>query len=193
MFVVASGQTGDFRSVAIKSKTGYLWVNNEEGNWYTLEIPGESVTQFAPRKAFMVDGLLLQIVTTRLDRFLPANALQPPGDRAILEAHRDWEAKASEESYKTKLAIESSWHKLTNDKEALLWKFNVSDKPDSVVKKELYLTAVKGDRVLMLGGVVNIDNSETAVTNLLLKSMASLKVSDKPIELNQLKEAIRQK
>lgn len=188
----ASAQGGDYRSVAIRTRTGYIWVNNEPDNWYTLAIPADSVTRTSTtRKVFSVDGLLLQIVTTRTSTFLGERAKEMPDDKTILEAHRDWEAKDSEESYKTKLTVEASWQKLTNGKDALLWKFKVPPSAGAGLKKEIYLTVVKGDSVLMLGGIVTDEIREDATTRLLVTTASSLKTSDKPIELNQLKESIR--
>ena len=188
----ARTQAGDYRSVAIRTRTGYLWVNNEPDNWYTLEIPAESVTRTSnTRKVFSVDGMLLQIVTTGTNKFLGERAREALDDKAMLEAHRDWEAKDSEQSYMTKLTIESSWQKLTNGKDALLWKFNVPASADTGLKKEVYLTLVKGESVLMLGGIVTEEIKEAATARLLITTASSLKVSDKPIELNQLKDSIR--
>jgi hypothetical protein len=188
----AGAQKGDYGSVAIKTQTGYLWVCNEANNWYTLEIQADSVTRTSTsRKVFSVDGLLLQIVTTSTNKFLGERAKQALDDKTILEAHRDWEAKDSEESYKARLTIESSWQKLTNGKDALLWKFNVPEGASSNLKKEIYLTQVKGDYVLLLGGIVTDTIKEDGTIKLLLTTASTLKVSDKPIELNQLKESIR--
>jgi hypothetical protein len=185
-------QTEDQRSAVIRTATGYLVVCNEPNNWFTLEIPGRDVRQTSStRRVFNVDGMLLQIVTASRNKFLNEKEKPTPDEKTILQAHRDWEVKYSQESYNEELDIESSWQKLASGKNALLWKFNVPESAKSDVKKEIYLTLLKGDYVLMLGGIVTNDIKEDATVNLLISTASSLKSSDKPIDLHQLQESIR--
>jgi hypothetical protein len=182
----------NYRSGVIKTRTGYLVICNEPNNWYTIEIKGTDVRQTSTaRKTFTVDRMFLQIVTANTGKFIGEQEKRTLDERAILQAHRDWEAKYSEGSYKEKLTIESSWRKLDNGKDALLWTFKVPESARTSVKKEIYLTVVKGDYVLMLGGIVTDDINEETSIRLLVSTMSSLKASDKPIDMRQLQESIR--
>jgi len=110
-----ANQQEDHRSGAIKTSSGYLLVWNEPNNHYILEIKGKDVRQTSTeRKFFSVDGMFLQIVDVPLENVLQAAKRQDLDDKAILEAHRDWEAKFMEGEYKAKLKIESSWQKVPN-------------------------------------------------------------------------------
>lgn len=194
--VISDGQTPnqqeDYRSGAIKSAGGYVLVWNQPNNYYVLEIKGKDVRQTSTdRKLFSVDGMFLQIVDAPIDNILPAANRQKLDDKAILEAHRDWEAKFLESEYKAQLKIESSWQKLSNGKDALLWQASVPETANTNVRKQVYLTVVQGNYVLMLGGVVTDSIAEGATQQLLLNTIKTLKTSDKPTDLQKVREAVR--
>jgi hydrogenase maturation factor len=185
-------QQEDYSSGAIKTRYGFLLVWNAPNNHYTLEIRGKNVRQIATKHVqFSVDGMFLQILTSPTKDFIEDAKRQKLNDRAILEAHRDWEVKFMESDYKEKLKVESSWQKLSNGKDTLVWQIDVPESARSNVKKQVSLTLIKGDYVLMLGGVVTDRIEERASRELLLNTIETLKVSDKPINLLKLQESIR--
>jgi hypothetical protein len=187
-----AGQQEDYGSGAIKTQYGFLLVWNAPNNYYMLEIKGKNVRQISTERVqFRVDGMFLQILTASTKDFLKDAQRQKLDDRAILEAHRDWEVKFMEGEYKEKLKVESSWHKLSNGKAALAWQIIVPESARSNVKKQTSLTLVKGDYVLMLGGIVTDTIEESASRQLLLDIAETLKPSDKPIDLRKLQESIR--
>ncbi len=182
----------DYSSGAIKTASGFLLVWNEKNNYYTLEIKGKNVRQTSTERIFFsVDGMFLQINSVHTSNFLKDANKQKVDDKTILAIHMDWEANYMEGVYKEKLKAESSWQRLGNGKDALLWQINVPPSAGSKVKKQIYLTVMKGDYVLMLGGVVTETVEESATQQLLLDTVATLKISDKPIDLRKLQEAIR--
>jgi hypothetical protein len=185
-------QQEDFRSGAIKTSYGFLLVWNGTTMHYTLEIRGKNVRQTSTeRKFFSVDGMFLQIVEAQTSNFVEDAQRQKMSDKVILEMHRDWELKYLEGEYKEKLKVESSWQKLSNGKDALLWHVDVPQSTGSNVKKQIYLTVLPGDYVLMLGGVETDTIAVSATSQLLLATAGTLKASDKPIDLQKMQEAIR--
>src|SRR2546430_11010345 len=140
-YLYAETQQDKYRSGAINTRTGLLLVSNDPDNWYTLEIKGSDVrlTSTKPR-VFNVDGMFLQVVSAKISKFLGEQEKRPADEKTILQAHRDWEAKYAQGSYTEKLVIESSWQKLDNGKDALLWKYTVSEGNKTNVKKQIYLT-----------------------------------------------------
>ena len=184
----------DYDSAAIKTPYGFLLVWNGENNHYTLEIRGKDVRDTSTdRVVFNVDGMLLQIVTASTKDFLDDAKRKTLDDRAILEAHKDWEVKFMKGNLKEKIEIESSWQKLRNGKDALAWQVSVPAwaSPGGKVKKQTSLTMVKGAYVLMLGGSVTDTVSEGASHKLLLDTIETLKISDKPIDLRKVQESLR--
>ena len=187
-----ANQRGDFRSGAIKSATGYVLVWNQPNNYYVLEINGKDVRQTSTeRKFFSVDGMFLQIVDAAIEDVVQAAQRQKMNDREILEAHRDWEAKFMEGEYKAKLKVEYSWQKLNNGKDALLWHASLPETAKGNVKKQVYLSVVHGDYVLMLGGAVTDTSGERVTQLLLLNTMQTLKTSNQPTDLQKVRDAIR--
>jgi len=190
--IIHAEQQEDYSSGAIKTKYGYLLVWNAPNNHYMMEIKGKNVRQVSTaRVQFSVDGMFLQILTAPIKNFIEDSTRQKLDDRAVLESHRDWEVKFMEGDYKEKLKVESLWQKLSNGKDTLAWGIQVPESARSNVKKQLSLTLVKGDYVLMLGGVVTDTIEENTSRQLLLNTIETLKVSDKPIDLRKLQESIR--
>ena len=72
-----------------------------------------------------------------------------------------------------------------------MWHAVVPESAKSNVKKQVYLSVVNGDYVLMLGGVVTDTIVESATQQLLLNTIETLKTSDKPTDLQKLRDAIR--
>lgn len=182
----------DFGSGAIKTSYGFLLVWNAPNNTYTLEIRGKDVRQRSTQRVqFSVDGMFLQILTAPTSDFIEASNRKTLTDKAILEAHRDWEVKFMEGDYKEKLKVESSWQKLSSGKDALAWEISVPESARSNVTKQISLTLIKGDFVLMLGGVVTATIAEAAARQLLVSTAETLKTSDQPIDLRRLQEFFR--
>ena len=61
----------------------------------------------------------------------------------------------------------------------------------SDAKKQLYLTVVSKDYVLLLNGVATAAISEEVVRKFLLDTIATLKISPTPIAVKKLSESIR--
>lgn len=182
----------DFRSGAIKTSSGYMLVWNQPNNYYILEIKGKDVRQTSTdRKLFSVDGMFLQIVDAPIENVLQAAKRQNLDDKAVLEAHRDWEAKFLESEFKATLKIESSWQKLTSGKDALLWQASVPESTKGNVRKQVYMTVVQGDYVLVVGGAVTDTIGDSPTQQLLRNTIETLKSSDKPTDLQKLRDALR--
>lgn len=180
--LTVSAQEKELPSGAIKSVCGYLVVWNEPGNFYTLKVDGNDVRQLPTEQIqFNVDGMPLQVVTPTIKSFLKDR--EKADAKAVLAAHRDWEAKYLEGQYKEKLKIESFPQKLPNGEEALLWQIDVPKSAKSNVKKQTYLTTVKGDHIFMLSSIVSDKISEKLSHKLLFVTILGLKAGDKPMDL----------
>ena len=190
---LSRAQKEDYGRGIIKTEYGFLHVWNEEpDNYYTLEIRGKDIRQKSTEQIMLnVDGKSLQILTVPINKFLGDTKNIKLNERAILTAHQDWEFKYLEETYKEKLTKQSSWQKREGGGEALSWDIVVPASAKSNVTKQVFLTAVKGNYVMMLGGVVTSEIEESAARKLLTDTLATLKASDKPIDLNKLSEAIK--
>src|SRR5215218_11251317 len=123
----AVAQQDRFTSGIIKTEGGVLLVWNEPENYYTLEIKGEKVVSASTERLILiVDHKFLQILTVQTHSFMKDEHVRTQADQKfILTSHRDWEAQRIESTIKEKLNVESSWQKLSNGREALLWEYDM--------------------------------------------------------------------
>lgn len=164
---------------------------NEPGNYYTIEIVGRSIQPVQGELLFSVDGKFFQIVTTRIKVFLKKDDGKSPEDQVILARHQKWESDYLYETLHTKLKIDSSVVKLPNGKTALAWGYDVPKLTESTtVVKQLYLTVVKGDRILLLNTVVEKGDDENIRKQFLIDTMTTLRPSDKPLSLKKAGEMV---
>ena len=179
--------------VAIKTDEGVLFVWNEQGLYFSLLIRGKDIKPVEdPEHIFFnVDGRVLQIQRTAIKNFAPDANEKKLNDKAILAAHRDWEAKYIEELIHSKLTVRTFNARLSNGSDASMWQFDMPEGIDSVAQKQLYLTLVAKDFVLMLNSEATANNPETDGRKFLLDTIATLKISPTPIDVKKLSESIR--
>lgn len=181
----------DRRGGVIKIDKGVLVVCNEPNNNYTFEIKGDEIDPIpGKRLMFSADGKFLQLMTVRKKDFLKKSRKRDLDDKAILTAHRDSEAQHLSGVYKETLKIDSSWQKLSNGMNALLWSFEMPAKEKIQIKKQIYLIVSKGDRILLLNSAVTDKVDEKTVQQFLIDTLATLKINDKPLSLKIAQEQI---
>jgi len=189
----AVAQQDRFTSGMIKTGGGVLLVWNEPENYYTLEIKGEKVVPASTERLILiVDHKFLQILTVQTQSFIKDEHARKQSDQKfILTSHRDWEAQRIENTIKEKLNVQSSWQKLSNGKEALLWEYDMQAEAGRDVKKQMYLSVVKGNFVFMLNGAVTAKTSEAVVKQMLIDTLLTLKPSETPIDFKKAQESIQ--
>ena len=179
--------------VTIKTNEGILFVWNVRGLYFTLAFKGKEIKplQDPDHIFFSVDGQVLQIQTAALNNFAPDAKEKKLEDKTILVAHRDWEAKYIEDLIHTKLAVRTFNTKLSNGRDALMWQFDMPEGMNTEAQKQLYLTLVVNDYVLMLNSEATAAFSDADGRKFLLDTIATLKLSPTPIDVKQLTESIR--
>jgi len=179
---------------ALKTDAGILFVWNRKDLSFTLLVKGNEIRPMdtSDNIFFSVDGLPFQIQSLPISNFAPDVRKNKLDDKAILFAHRDWEAKfIAEELLHHKLTVQTSVVKLTNSSEALIWQFDVPKEVGGDARKQLYVTVVSKDYVILLNSIVNDTVSEETVRKFLLDTINTLKVSDSRIDVKKLQESIR--
>jgi hypothetical protein len=187
----ASGQ--EEGPVAIKMVDGYIFVWNRPELHFSISIKGKDIKPLTDSDHifFNVDGKVFQIQSLPVRTFLADADRKGPDDKAILAAHRDWESKFVEETLGSKLKVESSAEKLGNGSDLLLWQFDMPPGLSADAKKQLYLTLVYKDYVLLFNSVVTASISEDVARKFLLDTVGTLKVSAVPISVKDLQQSIR--
>jgi hypothetical protein len=177
----------------IKTSDGVLFVWNLEELHFSLAIKGKDIKPQGDSEHifFSVDGRVLQIQAAAIKQFAPDAKEKKLDERPILAAHRDWESKFIEELLHSKLRVQTFNVKLSNGSAASLWQFDMPEGMNADTQKQLYLTVVQGDFVVLLNSEVSATNSEEEGRKFLLDTMATLKTSPTPIDVKQLSESIR--
>ena len=191
LFVSNLHAQDDEKGGIVKTDKGILIVWNEPNNNYTIEIKGNEIKPVPEKRImFFADGKFLQLMTIPKKEVLKKAQKQDLEDKTILTAHRDWEAQYLGSVFKETLKIDSSWQKLSNGMDALLWSFEMPAKSNSQAKKQVYLIVSKSDHILLLNSVVTKNVDEKTVQQFLIDTMATLKTSKKPLSLKKAQKQI---
>lgn len=176
----------------IKTVEGAIFVWNARGLYFSLGIKGAEIKPLDdPEHIFLsVDGRVLQIQLAAIKNFAPDAKEKKLDDKAILAAHRDWESKYIEELIHSKLTLRTFNAKLSNGSDASMWQFDMPAGLNTQAEKQLYLTLVAKDYVLMLNSEANATISDADGRKFLLDTIASLKFSPTPIDVKKLSESI---
>jgi len=178
---------------AITSPDGALFVWNVRGLYFTLTLKGKNVKPLEdPEHIFFnVDGRILQIQVAALKEFAPDARQKKLDDRMILAAHRDWESKYIGELINSPLKVQTFNAKLSDGSEAMMWQFDMPEGLNTEAKKQLYVTVVKNDYVLMLNSEATATSADAEGRKFLLETLATYKSSPTPIDVKALAESIR--
>ena len=178
---------------AITTDEGVLFVWNLHGLYFTLAIKGKEVKPLndPDHIFFNVDGRILQIQLASIKDFAPDAKQKKLDDRSILAAHRNWESNYIEGLLKSKLTVQTFNAKLSNGSAALMWQYDMPKVMNAEAKKQLYVTAVKNDYVLMLNSEATAAIPDADGRKFLMDTIATFKPSPTPIDVKQLSESIR--
>jgi hypothetical protein len=177
----------------IKTDDGILFVWNVRGLYFSLAVKGKEIKPLDdPDHIFFgVDGRILQIQLAGINNFAPDAKEKQLNDKAILAAHRDWEAKYIEDLIHSKLTVRTFNTKLSNGNDALMWQYDMPEGMNAEAQKQLYLTLVAKDYVLMLNSEASANIPDGDGRKFLLDTIATLKISATPIDVQKLSESMR--
>jgi hypothetical protein len=179
--------------VAIKTDEGVIFVWNVRGLYFTLALKGKEIKPLEDPEHifFSVDGRVVQIQLVSIREFAPDAKEKKLDDKALLAAHRDWEAKFIEGLLGSKLKVQAFNAKLSSGNDASLWQFDMPEGMNSEAKKQVYLTIISKDYVMLLNCVATDALSDDDGRKFLLDTIATLKISPTPIDVKKLADSIR--
>lgn len=179
--------------VAIKTGDGVLFVWNRPDIHFTIAVKGAEIKPLDDPEHifFSVDGKVLQIQLALISQFARDAKEKKLDDKSLLAAHRDWESKYIEGQLGSKLQVQSSSAKLSSGADALLWQFEMPEGLNTDARKQIYLTVISKDYVLLLNSVATATIPDQMARKFLLDTIATLKISSTPIDVKELSESIR--
>lgn len=178
---------------ALKLDEGILFVWNRPDIHFTLTVKGKEIKPLndSDHIFFNVDGKVLQIQLASISDFAPDAKEKKLDDKSILAAHRNWETKFIEGLLHSKIRVQTFNPKLSNGSDASLWQFDMPEGMNAEAKKQLYLTIVRNNYVLLLNSAASDTVSAEGARRFLLDTIATLKISPTTIDVKKLSESIR--
>lgn len=178
---------------ALKTADGFLLIWNQPDIHFTIEIKGKEIRPMNSTEHvfFNVDGMVVQVQSAAISEFIKDNKKPKPDEKSILTAHLDWETQFIESGLGKTISVQLTPQKLSDGSEALYWKFDMPEGLNAEAKKQLFVTRVSNNHVLVLNGVVTKTVEEERVRKFLTDTISTLKISSNPINVQELQEAIR--
>jgi hypothetical protein len=174
----------------IKTAEGFLVVWNEPGNYYTIELKAKEIQALQNPLWFKLDGKFFQMLAAGKREFLKDE--KTADDKAVLIAHEKWESDYLMGLIGRKFDVKSSWTKLANGHDALMWSYDMPKIDErQTVLRQLYLTTIKGDHVFGLNVPVEPGDDEKRLWQLLTDTIDTLKPSDRPLKLEDASRMVK--
>jgi hypothetical protein len=174
----------------MRTAEGALFIWNQPGNNFTLEIKGKDVRPNNSTKDvyFKADGIIIQIQCAAISQFIKSPRQPVRDPQTVLIAHRDWESQYVGSVFGQQPNVQSVAQKSSDGRESLYWKFDIPENFKPPGKTRLFLTTMNGDYVIVLTSVLMSSGEEQRVRQFLFDTLATLKVSAKPFDVPQPKK-----
>jgi len=189
----STGQGDDApQRLTIKTDYGALFVWNQGGNNFTLASKGKDVRPNNKTQDvfFKVDEMIIQIQSPAIAPFVKSTPGARPDDEVILRAHRDWESDYAG-TLLGKIKIKSEAAELKNGRMTLYWSYDMPEGSKQETKRQVFLTTVNDGHVIVLNGAVTTKAAEDRVRQCLTDMLATVRVSAKPFDLQELLKTVR--
>jgi|GEM_PF-2031201 len=114
----------------LKLDNSYLYIDNSEYRWYTLEINADTLFSIQDNM-FYVDGRPMQIINTTFNNGQDKGAMGSiKAEKNVLSWHKRWELDFQEENLGIKLKNKEKFYKTDAGKPYLIWWFETPDMPE---------------------------------------------------------------
>ena len=179
----------DYHSGSVRSASGYYQVFNEVGGYCVVHVTGEEVLPRGDRDiVFIVDGMILQLITTSIDK-LTVTAGQ--GKEGVLGAYIDREADYIGRALGTEIQVTDSLVSNPKGLTGVHWYFVSPRQPGEEITprtltEEHYLSFMCGNRILSLYAPVSRSDDPDIVLAMLRRVGDSVMAAEEPIDLNAL-------
>jgi len=186
---------GKFGTSVIKTDGGYLIVQNREKTSFSLEFKGESLKPLkSDHPTFVLDGKLIQVVTVSYKNYWnPAEkSAAEPGIDQLLESHKIWESDYLGEALNAKLSVTSELFEIDRRRKVMFWSFPMPKNLESTYSHQLFLTTLIDKDVVGINASPTRPEEQKAYREFIVASMNTLKTSDKPFNIKELREFLKE-
>jgi hypothetical protein len=178
----------------IRTENGYLVVHNRKTKSYSLEFKGE---QFKPMKSdhptFVIDGKLVQVVSVPNENYWKPkkDSQKTPTDDELLESHKIWESDYLGGELGAKLSVKSEIFEIERKRKVMFWTFPMPKELNSDYSHQVFLTTLIDKDILGLNASPTKDEDQKTYREYLVEAMNTLKVSEKPFNIKQLRALLQ--
>ncbi|HEX3127045.1 MAG TPA: hypothetical protein VH394_06920 [Thermoanaerobaculia bacterium] len=191
--VGAHAQTGEQPFVLVRTPTGYLFVGNESKAHFSFALHGQKIRPSnLEGMAFFVDERLYQVLTVDPSSFAPGEG----SARAILDRYMQYEASHWQATVGMEMpSIVHARSDSPGTPPFLLWEIQWTEQARQKTKaqaiKQLFLSAVAGDRVVVVSRTVLEGEDAGSALSDLSAIAQSLVIRDAPIDVSEIQGKIR--
>jgi hypothetical protein len=174
----------------IRTDTGFLIVQNRVKNSFSLEFKGDEMKPLkGDHPTFIIDGKLVQVVTVDNENYWEPkeNSKTEPTAEQLLEAHKVWESDYLGGLLKTKLSVTSEFLEIGQKRKAMFWSFPMPKNINSEYSHQLFLTTLLGKDIVAINASPDTAENRKTYQTYMLESMNTLKTSEKPFNINELR------
>lgn len=185
----------NYRSGAIKTKTGYLQVFNGKESFYQIHVAAD--TWVRPRASrditYVVGDFVLQLYDMPISSF----AKQEMDEKTTLETFFSNEKKYIETATKSSIATQQKWEKYKGGT-YLHWWFespnlkNVKYPSNKTVEEEHYFSFALGNKILSLYVPKTKGNNISTILTTIHQIAQTIEVKNTAIDLNETRKSIRE-
>jgi hypothetical protein len=189
--ISVSAQSNGSGTTLLKTDAGVLWTENGENTHFILEIKGADIRPMQQYPFLSVDGRPMQVHVVGIEKFHKATGDTRANDLLILQAHRDWEADHHNKLLNSKLDVKSEPINSGQNRRALVWSYTMPEAENKEIKEQWFLTTLIGSHLLLLNTTLKTGEPANTARDMLVKTLSTLQVSAKPIDIQTLQESIR--
>jgi hypothetical protein len=175
--------------IPIGTGKGVLMAYNFPNSHFTIRIEGENVRPAQRPYVFFVDNRALQLVTVDLKDIRDFSNCKNKADS--LGAHQKYELSYLEGVLSKQLNLEDQEILARDSKTFMFWHFNLPPEMNSQLERQLQITTIIKDKLLMLKTAGTKNEQISDLKNWLTNFAFTLTVYDKLIDIQKLIEEIK--
>jgi len=187
-------ETGAQPFAVLRTPTGYVVLGNESRAHFTFALPGQTIrSSNLEGMAFFIDERLYQVLIVDPTSFAPGEV----SAKAILDRHMQYEVGHWQSTIGTELPSVVHARDDSTERSYMLWEIQWTEQARQKAKaqaaKQLFLSAIAGDRVVVISRTVLEGEDAGSALSDLSAAARSLVVKDAPITVEAIQKQIRGK
>jgi hypothetical protein len=141
----------------------------------------------------VIDGKLVQVVSVPNENYWKPkkDSQKTPTDDELLESHKIWESDYLGGELGAKLSVKSEVFEIERKRKVMFWTFPMPKELNSDYSHQVFLTTLIDKDILGLNASPTKDDEQKMYREYLIEAMNTLKVSEKPFNIKQLRALLQ--